>query len=156
MSVRVRDGSGLRVIKGIRARDGSGVRVIKTGKIRDGSGLRTFFTSGGPFLATPLTADIGITKSTTGANKSFTLPHTLTVGGGTSPYAYAWSKVSGSTVITTGPTNAATITFGATLAPDTVEEATWKCIVTEAGGGSITCFVNVHFNLSFIDIGGTQ
>ena len=56
---------------------------------------------------------------------------TATPTGGTGPYTYAWSKVSGDTVTPSSTTTAA-ITFSATgTAPQTIA-AVWQCVVTDS------------------------
>lgn len=129
--VRMRDASGtLRTISRIRMRDaGNVLRTIQRIRMRDASGtLRTVFQY---FLATIPTSE---TQLATGAASSGTVTsdsQAVTVTGGTAPYTYAWSYVSGSLAISiTSPTGSST-TFSATVDDGSPEEAVFKCTVTD-------------------------
>lgn len=56
---------------------------------------------------------------------------TVTAAGGTAPYTYSWTKVSGDTLTVTAPT-ADTTQFTATLFKNTERAATYRCTVTDA------------------------
>lgn len=73
---------------------------------------------------------------------------TAGVSGGTGPYTYAWSRVSGDTFTVTSPT-AATTTFSASVGVvNSTKIATYKCTVTDSLGvtGSDTVDVEVDYN----------
>ena len=72
---------------------------------------------------------------------------TATPVGGTGPFTYAWTKVSGDTLTVTNPTNASTA-FRASIGPGDSRFATYRCTVTDSlgltaiGSTSITLFNN--------------
>ena len=68
---------------------------------------------------------------------------TGTASHGTTPYTFAWSRVSGSTAITaTNPTSNIS-TFTATVSVDTFVEAVFRLTVTDAQGAQATADVTV-------------
>lgn len=72
-----------------------------------------------------------LTATLTGSGSLATSTITATPTGGTGPYTYLWSKVSGATVTPSSTTTAA-ITFSATgTAPQTIS-AVWQCVVTDS------------------------
>ncbi|CAB4153242.1 Tip attachment protein J [uncultured Caudovirales phage] len=69
---------------------------------------------------------------------------TVTATGGTSPYTYAWTRLSGSTLITATTPSAATTTFtGATLTSGTTVTAVFRCTITDNVAATKTVDVNV-------------
>jgi len=73
---------------------------------------------------------------------------TVTASGGTPPYTYAWTRVSGASTITANSPTAATTTFSCTgLDPSEVNEAVFRCTVTDSAGspGTATVDVSVRF-----------
>ena len=71
---------------------------------------------------------------------------TVTAVGGTGPYTYAWTRLSGSTAVDAdSPTNATT-TFTAIVPRDGVCTATFRCTVTDSLGSTGT--VNVVATLT--------
>ena len=66
---------------------------------------------------------------------------TVTPAGGTGPYTYSWTYVSGDTVTVLSPTSAATRFSSATGA-----EAVYKCTVTDSLAA--TAVVNVGISIS--------
>lgn len=66
--------------------------------------------------------------------------------GGTAPYTYAWTYVSGDTSIgATSPTSAST-TFGrSSMADMTTYTASWKCTVTDSVAATATATIGVSF-----------
>lgn len=58
---------------------------------------------------------------------------TATPTGGTAPYTYAWTKVSGDTMTATNPTSASTA-FRLGVGPGDVKTATYRCTVTDKNG----------------------
>lgn len=71
---------------------------------------------------------------------------TVTVIGGTAPYTYLWSRVSGDAQI--GPINgiSASTRFSATMLAGTGYAATYKCTVTDALAASVDSN-NITINL---------
>lgn len=69
---------------------------------------------------------------------------TVTASGGTPPYTYAWTRVSGASTITANSATAATTTFSCTgLDPSEVNEAVFRCTVTDSAGSPNTATVDV-------------
>lgn len=65
--------------------------------------------------------------------------------GGTGPYTYAWTKVSGDTLTVVSPTSAVT-SFRANLGPGIGRIAVYRCTVTDSFG--LTAFGDVSVTLS--------
>lgn len=65
--------------------------------------------------------------------------------GGTGPYTYAWTKVSGDTLTVVSPTSAVT-SFRASLGPGIGRLAIYRCTVTDSFG--LTAFGDVSVSLS--------
>ena len=84
--------------------------------------------------------------STSGTGTPLTTASTtVTPTGGTSPYTYAWTRLSGSTSITANSASAATTTFtGASLASGTTYTAVFRCTVTDNVAATKTVDVNVE------------
>lgn len=154
MSVRIRDaGNAQRLVKGFKIRDGGGTqRTIKTGKIRDGGGtLRTFYLSS-TMLVTPLVGTVTANGWTAGPSKTVsTGPQGFTVVGGTPPFTYLWSRTSASAGFTISATNINAPTWSKLLGPDDFEQETWKCVVTDAAGATLTVTRNIVLQLVLIE-----
>lgn len=73
---------------------------------------------------------------------------TVTPSGGTGPYTYAWSYVSGDTHIVALSPTADTTAFGAPTAYAELD-AVWKCTVTDAGGLTAEALVSISISLTF-------
>jgi Putative phage tail protein/SprB repeat len=84
--------------------------------------------------------------STSGTGTPLTTASTtVTPTGGTSPYTYAWARLSGSTSITANTASAASTTFtGASLASGTTYTAVFRCTVTDNVAATKTVDVNVE------------
>jgi hypothetical protein len=68
----------------------------------------------------------------------------VTATGGTSPYTYAWTRISGSTLITANSASAATTTFtGTPLVNNTTYDAVFRCTVTDNAAATKTVDVTV-------------
>lgn len=84
-----------------------------------------------------------IQKTDTAASIT-TVSTTVTATGGTSPYTYAWTRISGSTSITANSASAATTTFtGSSLASGTTYDAVFRCTVTDNVAATKTVDVTV-------------
>jgi hypothetical protein len=74
---------------------------------------------------------------------AFTTPtRTVTAAGGTAPYTYAWTKVSGDTLTVNSPTAAAT-TFTGTPGVGNTLQAVYRCTVTDNVAATATVDVSV-------------
>lgn len=72
---------------------------------------------------------------------------TVTATGGTTPYTYSWSRISGSTSISANSASSATTTFtGSSLASGSTYQATFRCTVTD--GASATKTVDVSISIT--------
>jgi hypothetical protein len=72
-----------------------------------------------------------------------TFPETVaTASGGTGPYTYAWTRISGSTQITADAPSAATTTFSGTIGAELVT-ATFRVTATDAAMATATADVSV-------------
>ena len=67
---------------------------------------------------------------------------TATPTGGTAPYTYAWTKVSGDTMTVTNSTSASTA-FRASVGPGDSRSATYRCTVTDKNGLSAQDTVSI-------------
>lgn len=134
MGIKVRDsGNVLRTITQIRARDaGNVLRTIQRVRIRDaGNVLRTVWTA-----SPPLSASISggpASGSILGAGPVTTGSITCSPTGGTAPYSYAWTFVSGNSFTVDSPTSATTA-FSTTLSTAETKTATYRCTITDANG----------------------
>lgn len=155
MSLKQRDaGNAQRQMKGWKVRDAGNVsRTIKMGRIRDaGNVLRTFYQPL-TMLVANLTGDIHCLKTTTAGPKLLTTgPQGFTVVGGVLPITYLWSRVSGDTGMAISSTTINNPVFSITLNPDDEAITTWKCVVTDAAGATLTVLRTVHCELIFIDV----
>lgn len=67
--------------------------------------------------------------------------------GGTGPYTYAWTRVSGDSAISATSPAAATTTFTATVPRDGERTGVWRCTVTDSLAA--TAFVDVSVALTY-------
>lgn len=80
---------------------------------------------------------------------------TITASGGTQPYTYAWSKVSGDTLTISSATSATVNWTASGTAPQTLS-AVWNCVITDAAGRTVTSSnvsVSIAFNVSTLTAG---
>lgn len=98
-------------------------------------------------FASPLSLTVSPSE-VTGAESSLS-PVLVTSGtayatpaGGTAPYTYAWTKVSGDTLTVTSPSRAFTA-FQATLSANDLSNAVYRCTVTDKNGLTAQDTVNV-------------
>ncbi len=88
-------------------------------------------------------APSAISKTDSGSSIT-TASTTVTATGGTSPYTYAWTRISGSTLITADSASAATTTFtGTPLVNNTTYDAVFRCTVTDSAAATKTVDVTV-------------
>lgn len=126
-------GNILQTIKGISYRDaGNVLRTAVSGVVRDGGNvLRTLFNA---LTASASPADVSGTVSSSSAVTATTESATASPGGGTSPFSYAWSVVSGAGWTIGTPAAASTSFKSPAINPGDYAEATFKCTVTDASG----------------------
>jgi hypothetical protein len=102
--------------------------------------------AGAAFLPSTLSASVSPSSvSKTDSTASITTASvTVTATGGTSPYSYAWTRISGSTDIAADSASAATTTFtGSSLVSGTSYSATFRCTVTDNVAATATADVSV-------------
>jgi len=96
-----------------------------------------------PGSLTVAVAPSSLQKTATTASIT-TATATVTAAGGTAPYTYAWTRTSGSTLITADSASAATSAFtGATLVSGATYQAIFRCTVTDAAAATKTADVSV-------------
>jgi hypothetical protein len=73
----------------------------------------------------------------------------LTPSGGTAPYTYLWSRVSGSPMITLAVNGTAVGTFSTTGTRfiSVLREAVWQCVITDSLGATITKIVPIEMQV---------
>jgi hypothetical protein len=103
-------------------------------------GTVTGAAGGGALVATTNKSSVAGTR--VGAGSVTTAIVTVTASGGTSPYTYAWTKVSGDTFTVTAPTGAATA-FQITVAVAETKSAVYRCTVTDDVAATYTVDVGV-------------
>jgi hypothetical protein len=94
---------------------------------------RTNGTPAPSFTATPSSTSPSATASTVAVT---TAAVTLTINGGTGPYSYAWTKLSGDAITAVSPTAASTQFRGAAMNVDEVRTAAFRCTVTDSLGAT--------------------
>lgn len=138
-------GSVLRTVTGMKVADGGLVRTIRTVKFMDGTTLRTVATFAPPMtLSISPSPIIGVsTTSTCTAG-----PVTATPSGGVAPYSYAWTRLSHSALTAptiTSPSTASTSFVQTGLPSGTIEDATFRCTVTDAAAQTAAADVIASF-----------
>lgn len=98
-----------------------------------------------PALTVTIDAPNTMVVTTTGV--AISDPITAVPSGGSAPYTYTWSRISGTSGDITSP-SAATTTFSAYLSTGASEDATFRCTVTDAFGNQASATVA----LSFVDV----
>jgi hypothetical protein len=86
-------------------------------------------------------------SSTDGLSHSATTPLTsAAITGGTAPYTWAWSLLSGDPSITINSPSSNSTSFTATLSPGESKTGAFKLTVTDANGVTKTVEVSAYFN----------
>jgi hypothetical protein len=67
----------------------------------------------------------------------------VTPAGGTAPYTYAWTKVSGDSAPVPSSYTNSNVTFSASVGRDQERTATWRCTVTDSLSATTTVDVGV-------------
>ena len=127
--------------------DGSAWVDLTTHKRWDGAAWQDITLSGGggsglSAIASPGSATGAVTNSslfTVVTSNSVT----VTATGGTAPYTYAWTRVSGDSAPTPSSYTAAGVYWSASVGRDQERTATWRCTVTDAALDTATVDVGV-------------
>ena len=91
-------------------------------------------------------------SSTDGANHSGTTPtSTASPTGGVGSFTYAWARLSGDSSITATSASTAGTAFTATLAPDVIANAIFRCTVTDTGTGAVAT-ADVDVTIHHVDL----
>jgi len=90
-----------------------------------------------------------------GGTPTYTTTNSVTVtpAGGTAPYTYAWTKVSGDDFDIGAPTTATT-TFSGTPEFNSDLSGVYRCTVTDDAGSPLTASITVSVTISHISITG--
>ena len=132
--LRMRDATGTRrTITRVRMRDaGNVLRTIQRVRMRDASGtLRTVFQY---FLVTIPSSVLGSNSGASGHGSVTSSSAAATVTGGTAPYTYAWSRVSGDLSITIDTPTGSSTTFTADVYNAAPKDGLFKLTVTDNNG----------------------
>ena len=78
----------------------------------------------------------------------------VTASGGTGPYTYAWSQVSGDTITINAPTSNSTSFTGNPASPDGSLSGVFKCTVTDDSAPAETFVINVSVSIIRFDNNG--
>lgn len=138
--MKVRVGGAWRDVTSAKVRVGGAWRDMATAEAYEGGAWREVLA-----FTTPLSVNVSpvsVIGEREGAGEATTDPATATPTGGTAPYTYAWTKVSGGS-ITADTGLLASTTFSAILTNGQIITATFQCTVTDARGQTATDTVNV-------------
>lgn len=127
---------------------GGAWKVVAGAWIKEGNAWRLFFGSG--VAASTLNAAMQagtVSGSRSDAGSVTSAAAVLLPTGGTPPYTYAWTKISGDTLTVTSPT-AASSTFSSTLTDGQTKSAVYRCTVTDSAGVPATAYDDVTINLT--------
>lgn len=157
MTVAVNTASGTKTVGKIHVNTASGTKTVANGYVRTADGLEAFYQSlasggsGGSSAITVSPAGAGGGASSSSSITVYSSYVTVTPSGGTAPYSYSWSKVSGDAITANAPTSATT-NFSANLAPGDFLSAVFKCAVTDAAGVSAD---SPTVNVTLRNLGGS-
>jgi hypothetical protein len=71
---------------------------------------------------------------------------TATVNGGTGPYTYAWSYVSGDATLSMTNGTTSRVTLNRSCAPGTFYVAVYQCVINDSAAHSVTIQINVELD----------
>lgn len=146
------DGTSFTDITTLERYDGSAWVAVSTVKRYDGSAWVDTGWGGGGGGALSATASPG------SVDENIVIPDedlastvisdavTVTAAGGTAPYTYAWSRMSGSSSVAVTSPTAATTTFEAVIYRGLSRSAVFRCTVTDAAMDTATVDVSVSLS----------
>ena len=152
MTMKRWDGSAYVDISTAKRWDGSAWVDLTIAKRWDGSAWVDITLPGGGGGTLSITASLNpvTTEFVEGADEltasvtSYAV--TCTATGGTGPYTYAWTYVSGASSVLCNSPSSNTTTFEAIIYREASRSAVWKCTVTDSAAA--TASVNVTVNLT--------
>lgn len=155
MTLKRWDGAAYQDIAAIKRWDGSSWITLTTLKRWDGAAWVDITLPGGGGGALSATCDyttIGKFNVDPEPAPPFkilqTLTATVTATGGTGPYTYAWTRVSGSSAVEATQPAAAATEFTATVAKNSDITAVMRCTITDSAAAVRTINVTVNFSYS--------
>lgn len=124
----------------VRVTDAQGFTADSAQSIAVAAGLSVSLNSGfasGSFINSPA-------SNSPPTRAVATTPATVaTPSGGTAPYTYAWTRISGSTAISADSPSSASTTFSGSVGVNAVISAVFRVTVTDASAATATADVNV-------------
>jgi len=143
----------------------SGSRLLGDVKLTDAGSLKSLLQSQADNINTAITQTAGpnlvltadnasVFGTTNNGNSATSGSVSASASGGTSPYTYSWTFVSGDSGITIGSASGSMTTFSGTPGTNNSLTASFKCTVTDDASDSTS--VNVTVTLTdWTDFGGT-
>lgn len=164
MTVRVRNSGAWQNVGSIFVRNGGSWASVQGGWIRQGGSWVKFFESGagpGPGPEPGFSASIfpsEIVRYYLGPLTTLTTfeAATATPAGGSAPYTYSWTKVSGGNIFANSPSTQSTVFTADSMFPGEIRIADFSCTVTETSTGrtATTGIVMVTIEKDDGDVGG--
>jgi SprB repeat len=141
--ITLRTATGDKVIAGMTLRTPTGDKVIAKATLRTPSGDKVIFDTA---VAGTLTVDVSPVSAVGAVAIDETVfvttnAITATASGGTAPYTYAWTRVSGDSGFNALSGSSATSRFRATVAPGDALDAVFRVTATDARGRTGTADV---------------
>lgn len=139
---RVLDNGTLRDIKSLFAMQAGVSRRARTLKVMDGDELRTVGVFAPPLSVSANNVfGAGFQNSQSGSS-------TAAPTGGLAPFTYAWTRVSGETLITSGANSAKANFASGILDPYQTRQAVYRVTVTDSLGQTASADITVLFQYS--------
>jgi hypothetical protein len=150
--ITVRTPTGDRAIGSVTVRTPTGDAVVARMVLRTPTGDSEIYTQAGGGALTAEASPFSAVGSVSGSGTQDVTSNLVTVtpSGGTSPYTYAWARISGDSDVLALNSTAAATRFQATIELGGFRNATFRCTVTDARARTGTVDVDV----SLFNFGG--